>query len=1032
MITAEGKVCIKTQYTAAKRTADGTHLPDGRNAEGRNFMKKRLIIWMTILSMALGQTAVYAEPFEVQGEENEEMLVAEETAAAPEEEFGLEEEELFAAESEDDFSFEEEDTEIASTEEASYEEEESLLAAGADTPAEIQDSYEIDGVTYLNMRSTNFADSPGLWLQTMLGKTREEFQMDGKWMGLHQHWLYLGTLLLKTLTRSGGAAFQENAADAMASAVIYGSGSGGNDETAYCESSNGMLDDRFHSLDAAEEEMYYQMYRNADPNAGSSGEDVEYFTREKAADYQGEYGQYRDSEEDEDVFAAAVCAANIKQGNFVPEAFAGIAVYFTDFKVVTILPEDSGSNYVVTNSIVSGDEDRIVASTISNSTPNSMNASQSVSTSYSVSLSSSISGSKSYSYSKGLDIGMEKDFGFLKASGKVSISASKSVSTGWSESKSESNSSSSSSSVSLTLNPGTRVMMKQRDVTEEQTTIYNCPVALTFTATIVFYEMDNNNNIKPVKVVTFGDDAREDFNQRALIDRETHDRDGINWYDPAIRDDVRMVGEVIAKYVPMSSTGGSFTETLNTVSSEVYGLMPIYPLAGVSLDKPAITYPLDTSFTYLDYSYLKGTMEVGDYSYTSYFSLSGYTAYNMPYYGFSKALGYWIVVDEDGEPWTGNDVPVVLEKDKMTGYTKYRAVRPGRCALKYIINEDVYATADNPTDFAKNEDLFGTATYEIIVNPVKAKLPEGKSLLYSGEEQTGVPESEIYTITGNTGTDAGTYTATLSLRDKSFYVWEDGTTDDKTVTWEITPVNVEIPEGKSLTYNGKKRTGVPAAEDLYTITGNTGTNAKTYTATLTLADKNHVWSDGTTAAKKVSWTIKPVNVSKVTFPAIAKQTYTGKALKPSFTAAFNDLSVDSSVFNLTYSDNKNVGDATLVIEGKGNYKGSKTVTFQILPAGTTLNKLTAASKAITVDWTKQSQKMSQERITGYQIQIAQDSAFTTAKKTYTVSGYSNVNKTLKNLAGGQKYFVRIRTYATIGGTKYCSAWSAAKSVTTGK
>ena len=56
-------------------------------------------------------------------------------------------------------------------------------------------------------------------------------------------------------------------------------------------------------------------------------------------------------------------------------------------------------------------------------------------------------------------------------------------------------------------------------------------------------------------------------------------------------------------------------------------------------------------------------------------------------------------------------------------------------------------------------------------------------LTYSGKVQTGVSEKAGYTLVGNTATAAGTYIATATLKDG--YVWADGSTDAKKVTWTI-------------------------------------------------------------------------------------------------------------------------------------------------------------------------------------------------------------------------------------------------------
>lgn len=132
------------------------------------------------------------------------------------------------------------------------------------------------------------------------------------------------------------------------------------------------------------------------------------------------------------------------------------------------------------------------------------------------------------------------------------------------------------------------------------------------------------------------------------------------------------------------------------------------------------------------------------------------------------------------------------------------------------------------------------------------------------------------------------------------------------------------------------------------------------------------------------------------------------------------------------SGRKNVGSYKVTVKLKGNYSGSNTVSFKIIPKGTTLGTLTPASNAVAVKWTKQAKKMSTSRITAYQIQLATDSGFTKNKKTVTVRGYSTVSWKVTKLLGGKKYYVRIRTYKTVNDVKYYSKWSKAKTVTTKK
>ena len=186
-----------------------------------------------------------------------------------------------------------------------------------------------------------------------------------------------------------------------------------------------------------------------------------------------------------------------------------------------------------------------------------------------------------------------------------------------------------------------------------------------------------------------------------------------------------------------------------------------------------------------------------------------------------------------------------------------------------------------------------------------------------------------------------------------------------------------------------------------------------------------------TGTVEKTFTISPKKITpKVTLSQKA-YTYDGKAKKPTVTVKDGTTAVDKANYTVTYAKGrKNVGKYKVTVKMTGNYVGTKNVSFKINPKGTKLGTLTAASKAITVKWTKQAAKMSKKRITGYQIQLATNSKFTKNKKTVTVSGYKNTSKKVTGLKGSKKYYVRIRTYTTISGTKYYSDWSKSKNATT--
>ena len=133
--------------------------------------------------------------------------------------------------------------------------------------------------------------------------------------------------------------------------------------------------------------------------------------------------------------------------------------------------------------------------------------------------------------------------------------------------------------------------------------------------------------------------------------------------------------------------------------------------------------------------------------------------------------------------------------------------------------------------------------------------------------------------------------------------------------------------------------------------------------------------------------------------------------------------LDPSEFSIKYRNNLNVGTATAIIKGKGCFYGTKKLHFIIRPRSTKIKSVKAGRKKITVKWKKQSLKMSKTRITGYQIKYGTDEAVTKGTKIITVKGYKKTSKVIKKLKSGKKYYVCIRTYKTVKGTKYYSKWT---------
>ncbi len=176
--------------------------------------------------------------------------------------------------------------------------------------------------------------------------------------------------------------------------------------------------------------------------------------------------------------------------------------------------------------------------------------------------------------------------------------------------------------------------------------------------------------------------------------------------------------------------------------------------------------------------------------------------------------------------------------------------------------------------------------------------------------------------------------------------------------------------------------------------------------------------------QKVEVVAEKPNLDKAKVSAIKDQAYTGKAIKPAVVVRYNNkkLTADKD-YTVAYKNNKKIGTATITITGKGNYTGKKTVKFNIVPKAVKLSSLTAGKKQLTVKWAKGS------GITGYEIQYSLKKSFN-KPTTVTIEKASTTKTVLKDLAAKKLYYVRIRAYKTVNGTKYYSAWSVIKNAKT--
>ena len=138
-------------------------------------------------------------------------------------------------------------------------------------------------------------------------------------------------------------------------------------------------------------------------------------------------------------------------------------------------------------------------------------------------------------------------------------------------------------------------------------------------------------------------------------------------------------------------------------------------------------------------------------------------------------------------------------------------------------------------------------------------------------------------------------------------------------------------------------------------------------------------------------------------------------------ATFNYKKLKANTdYTLSYKSNKKVGIATVTVTGKGNFKGTKTLTFKILPKKPTLSKVTNSAKGkAKLTWKKDAS------VSGYEIY----------RSYYKDWGYSYVgtvgNKTSytdSNVWKGNSYYYKIRAFKKVNGQTLYGDYSAPKTV----
>lgn len=165
--------------------------------------------------------------------------------------------------------------------------------------------------------------------------------------------------------------------------------------------------------------------------------------------------------------------------------------------------------------------------------------------------------------------------------------------------------------------------------------------------------------------------------------------------------------------------------------------------------------------------------------------------------------------------------------------------------------------------------------------------------------------------------------------------------------------------------------------------------------------------------------VKTVKLTKASFVYNAKKQFPS-ASQVQITDEKGNIIAPSNYTVTCGTAGKAVGKHSVKIAFKAssNYSGSFVRYYTIVPKGTAIKAAVAGKGTLKVSWTKQA-----VQTTGYQIRLCKKANFSSGVKTITIKNNKTLSYTVKGLARKTGYYIQIRTFKTVSGTHYFSAWS---------
>lgn len=201
----------------------------------------------------------------------------------------------------------------------------------------------------------------------------------------------------------------------------------------------------------------------------------------------------------------------------------------------------------------------------------------------------------------------------------------------------------------------------------------------------------------------------------------------------------------------------------------------------------------------------------------------------------------WTFVPDDGINYNGDsgEITLVVGDEVLTGLVLTQA--PDKTAYnalddfdptgmivtatfddqyEQVVTDECEITVENAAEGGKisgatkrvvaeygNMKVYVEITVTLLTVEIPA-LDKTETEYNASVQSVTVEENSLYEIVdGNTGVDVGTYKLKLGLTDKVNYVWSDGTSENKELSWKITPVTIsgEIVLPDNLVFDGSAK-----------------------------------------------------------------------------------------------------------------------------------------------------------------------------------------------------------------------------------